>query len=278
MASRGPNSSHELSKPANTGVVTHPPAPLRTEAPGWADLPQGRLETFLSGGESWGAVLLALRRPLGHMSPERRAPSGRLTALGVWGTAETPGCGCEVLSCEAPAPLPPGSRLPGRGTNPWCAAAAAAPFAPHPPHAQPGAVRARLALWWLPPESAQLRGIPHPPALPLPTFLWHFPPEPGPEDLGRPQAPAAVSSATASPPGWCPSPPPSLPHCLLPLLWPRVPGTLPGTPQPCCCGPCCQGHPGSLGPVPCKDPRHPEPHPQSDFFSLSQCALYHMPP
>lgn len=95
------------------GGGTRPPGAGEGRGSGWVDLPQGRLDIFLSGGESWGAVLLALRRRRGSMSPERRAPPCRLTAPGVWGTAEALGRGCEVLSRKAPAPLLPALPSPG---------------------------------------------------------------------------------------------------------------------------------------------------------------------
>lgn len=119
------------------GGGARPPGAGEGRGCGWVDLPQGRLDIFLSGGESWGAVLLALRRPLGSMSPERRAPPCRLTAPGVRGTAETLGRGREVLS-QKPQPLSSRALPSRRGANPWCVAAAAAPSALRPPHGRLG--------------------------------------------------------------------------------------------------------------------------------------------
>lgn len=158
----------------------------------------------------------------------------------------------------------------------------------------------------------QLRGTLHPPALPSPTSLWHFPPGAWPRRPRRPQAPsAAVSSATASPPGWCPAPasfPPRTACCPCSgpwswgprpeppqpsLLWvpasfppalPAAPALVsgsqdpPGPPNLAAVAHAAKVTQGHWGRSPASDPRHPEPHPQSDFFSLSQCALYHMPP
>lgn len=70
----------------------------------------------MSDGESWAAVLLALRRPLGHMSPERRAPSG----------------GSQPRAC--------GAQLRPRAVGVRCCPAKPQPLS-HPALASPGAAR-----------------------------------------------------------------------------------------------------------------------------------------
>lgn len=47
MASRAPNSSHELSKPANTGVVTHLPAPSGQRLPAGLTCPRDLWRPFV---------------------------------------------------------------------------------------------------------------------------------------------------------------------------------------------------------------------------------------